>query len=657
MSALGGASQCDNDDCDRDGDADADDVECAAGCIFGICPVPPRAPRVVSVTAETALQLVATSVATIDAENLGGADDFRVVFVNETLALVLEYVAPDRLRVLVPAIEPGPAQVVVRRGTVDSAPFAVIIAEPSPIGSTDGLQDLATLAEDLLAETTELDLDAIYGQDASIILEEVQGVRSDFANNIDSVLDAPEFDPDVRGQIDAAVDASGIPEQLRAILAESLPGAASPGDSVERMRELAGGLDTAGALTEELGRAHDLQPLRNAGRRLAFGSVLRRALGFRLRLRRVLPDEPEPGSEVEVLGDRLDLSVDLLIETAGREEPWRVPALSATQAGLLYRLPRGVGFCGPADFFLADGEERSNGLQIRLRPVILGLDRTFVDILARDVLTITVDGVLGCLQSSAVGLNRTSETCKVRLIGTEVIFPVANDPGKVEVRLPNPLLPPDRYDFRLAVDFVALSEPRRLDLGTPVGGIMVRCAKNPVSLGTETTCSLTATNPETIPESDEDDLVNVPTFRSSRFSTFFPNCAREVAWSASNDAAIIPLREDPISISLRGEKLGTTELSARFETDEGAFVARTTEPFEVKVVDDTKPAVTIIGMLSPSCPSFPCPIARGTEIRVRVRATDEDAVNTIGIRADPTSAFSARIQPCLAQGFPPDFTT
>jgi len=32
---------CDNADCDRDGDVDRDDVECAIGCLFGQCPIAP----------------------------------------------------------------------------------------------------------------------------------------------------------------------------------------------------------------------------------------------------------------------------------------------------------------------------------------------------------------------------------------------------------------------------------------------------------------------------------------------------------------------------------------------------------------------------------------------------------------------------------------
>ena len=52
--ALGGATGCGNDDCNRDGDVGSDDIECVARCVFDACPVSPAAPVVLDVESEIA---------------------------------------------------------------------------------------------------------------------------------------------------------------------------------------------------------------------------------------------------------------------------------------------------------------------------------------------------------------------------------------------------------------------------------------------------------------------------------------------------------------------------------------------------------------------------------------------------------------------------
>jgi hypothetical protein len=650
--ALGGDTICDNDDCDLDGDVDADDVDCAARCLFGSCPVPPHAPRIVEVAAESAAAIAAFSVVRIDAENLGEEQDFQTARVGGMAATVLDYAPPGTLRVLVPAIDPGPAELVVSRGGLDSVPFAVVVAAPAPIGPFDDIEPLFALADALLADAAALDLDSIYGDSAATIRNEIEHTRSDLAGARQALLDDPGFTPEVRTAIAAAVDASGIPERLRAILDVAAVGRSSAAPA-DRMQDLADGANAAGALTEEVGLAQDLEPAREAARTLRFFHSI--ASWFDpLRLLRIIPPIPEPGRTVEVQGDGLGFDVDLVIQHDAKT--WRVSPTGRTETGFLYALPHGRGFCGEVNIVLRRDEEASNDQRIDVRPVLDAIPSKFGrfdgDVIA------TTQGVSGCFGSAL--FTRLPPGCLVQ--GLRNVAEVDGGPDKSRIPLAQLFLPPDDYDLRLIVDR-RMSASTRVALDSPIRGLEVECRRESCT-GDASECEvLVPGNVECVVHSMEPATfpgVDMRVFANERFDLLFPPCAREFIWSLTGDSAQIEntLTESNRNV-LTATRVGSAQLSVLLQTDLEIFVAETSPPYELEI-SDVEPPLVGLEVLSPplECSDDVCrgEIRLGEEIRARVVARDDAGLATIGIKdfgvsvedaSDDDQAFAETRIPCL----------
>ena len=257
--ALAGESRCGNDDCDRDGVVSADDADCAARCIFGGCPVPDDAPRVVAVVPESALEVSPFSVARIVGESFGDDVAGKAVTIGNRFAEVVAYAAPEELLVIVPEVEPGPVEVVVLDGDVASAGFTTTIAPRGPVGEPDAFRDLLDLLDLAADAILGLDLEAIYDGNGAVVRREVEAFRDAFPAQIAALLDDPGFTAELESELDLLVDASGVPEMLAdAVDALSEPPAATtlgPAAGVTLLTDLGRTVTSAARLTAVVGQA------------------------------------------------------------------------------------------------------------------------------------------------------------------------------------------------------------------------------------------------------------------------------------------------------------------------------------------------------------------------------------------------------------------
>ena len=219
--ALGGASLCGNDDCNRDGAVTAADVECAATCLFGTCAVPPNAPQVTGIAADSAPAIVPFSAIRITSANLGAADHLKQVTIGGLNALVAEVDPPDTLVVIVPGgLPPGPADVVVYDGDLAGAPVSLTVEPAQPIGTPDTFDGTLDLLDTTASLLLALDLDAALGTDATALRQSLQALRTNLAAERAALNADPQFTPALRAQLDAAFEGSGTPEMLRDVIAE-----------------------------------------------------------------------------------------------------------------------------------------------------------------------------------------------------------------------------------------------------------------------------------------------------------------------------------------------------------------------------------------------------------------------------------------------------
>ena len=106
--ALGGASVCSNDDSDRDGTVTAADAVCAAGCLFGPCPIPPSAPHVTTVAPDSAPTIAPFTAIRVTGANLGSEDGLKRVTIGGREAVVADVIDANTVEVVVPGdVPPG----------------------------------------------------------------------------------------------------------------------------------------------------------------------------------------------------------------------------------------------------------------------------------------------------------------------------------------------------------------------------------------------------------------------------------------------------------------------------------------------------------------------------------------------------------------------
>lgn len=509
--SLRGASSCGNDDCDRDGTVAASDVSCAIGCLFGECPVPSYAPQVTGVTADSAPNVVPLSSIRITVANLGTSEHPKRVTVGGITAPVA-FIDGDTLEVVVPpGLPPGPTSIVVWNGDLAGPTSLVTIAAPAPIGSPDTLDGTLDLLDQLAALLEQLPLEEGFGTDATVLHEELQLLRADLAAQRTALTTDPAFGVDARAALDAAVDASGIPELLRQRIAEvqallaPAPGNGSGGQGTLAVR----GAIAAGSATIRLAGA--ALAAAGAGTGVAIstpvivtvvviGGILAIAGGYYtgvlsrqneqaplikhviyrdgIGVRRYFPT---PGGSAEVSALNADSSTSFVVSTAFGE--FALTPESQGADSLTYRLPNTSGFCGATNVFLRSaGGLQSAPLSSTVQPLLQSIDadRAY----PKQGVTLEVNGVAPCEPLGAFLLE-----------GEAFKETAAELNGEHLVRTTIPDLPPaQRYLALVKVEGLPSQEDQRIEIvKTPTLTLQCTPTRLMLSPGTPSfsNCSLT----------------------------------------------------------------------------------------------------------------------------------------------------------------------
>jgi DNA-binding beta-propeller fold protein YncE len=640
--AVGDVSTCSNDDCDRDGRVTAADIDCTVHCLFGACSIPPDAPRATAVHPVTAPGIVPFSVVLVDVDNLGSDADFDRVTFGGIETEVIGREGTNALRVVVPDVSVGRTDVVVLAGDVAGPALRVGVDAAQAIGATD--DTAGTL--DLLIQTTDqllaLNLEAAVnpttsgaqGQaaiDATALIAalraQIQTVRSAASTFRDLLRD-----PQQAGwaALDHAIEASGLPERLKALVPDLVGTAITERDKLRRAaevyRDLSRFLDTAGQLKRTLDPAI-AAALDEARAELARVGVIvsdelrglteqsLEKLGIVLKV--AFSDAVENARQYPTAGGRVrvfyrqfgllevdDLSVDF---ASGRLQ---LDPETSGDGFYDYRLPDTVGICGPVRIryqaLELGGLIGLSGLHTSIQPELLDLG---TDVAAsRDGVALRTRGVLGC-RSEALFTRVATDPPRGRIIerATSVTAQSANV-ASASV----PVVPPDRYRVTARVAGVASTEVRELRIQTAAHGLDVFCLSTqlflPPASPSETSCTAVALpSPGDIPSEPDSGFV--------------------FEWQ-SEPGAIVELRDDTPTLAdvrVLATHAGNTDLTVVAKTDRDVRVAGTTNAAAIHVADVTAPNVLLSTVAVDLVP--------GGFIKVTAKATDNDGLTRIVLTA------------------------
>jgi len=412
LRAIGGSSVCDNDDCDRDGEVTAADIDCAVHCLFGDCPVVVDGPMPTEVTPLTTPDIRPMAVLRVTGTDLGGEDVITQATIAGQAALVVELDEPNTLGIVVPTdIPPGPADLVLLRGDVPGPPIQITIAPPAPVGDLDTYDATLALMDDLSARVLALDLDAELGENATLVRDALDDIRAAVAEHRSAVASDPDLTPPRRAALDTAIDASGLADLLRQVIdeietaeaqSESMPSGETAGTAINYAKKGAVGLALAAGILA-------VASLSTAG---AVVAVLATATGIVISFasgpttmpvitKTTLPTAFEVGGTIILDVANIDPArTTLVLRKPSRPSNLRVP-LSTAGNRLTFSLPgpEDATFCGRVDLILEEtgSRRRSRPLPFFVVPHLeQGPDQTFI---GRE-LDINLRGGLGCLQET-----------------------------------------------------------------------------------------------------------------------------------------------------------------------------------------------------------------------------------------------------------------
>ncbi|MDX2168301.1 MAG: hypothetical protein SF182_14600 [Deltaproteobacteria bacterium] len=615
LRGLGGAAGCGNDDCDRDGAVTSADVVCATGCLFGLCPVPPHAPQVVSVAADSAPAVSPASVVRIAAQNLGASEAVARVTVGGLEAEVIELGDGEIVVALPATLPPGPAEVVVFNDDVASAPFTLEVAPAAPVGAPDTFDGMLALVDALVARLLDLELESVYADATPMVRQEMQRYRATLATQRSDFAGDLSVSAAERLALDAAVDASGAPEQLRATIAAIDADLGAGAGSIAQtlaVRAVQNGARTikvvrnvaAAAGTVLSGPA--IAAIATAA--AVFGGAVLAAsdpatpLIFDVAYQNAagLPrNYPVGGGFVFITGARFDsLTTSLELQAKGSFD-----AGTATVNGdtIIFKVPDGVGFCGKVTLQLVrTGGFRSNPVTTRVQPELLQIEPTGK---AGETLEGSVRGLNGCAGITTFESSSYTKSTRVEADGDRIAY----------IKVPNVL--PDPYRASVTVEGLRSEriEDKFVDVTNPFTGITLVCA-----------------TPIDIPDTPSAPFSAALTFVPLCRATLLPEGSDKLdgtsfVWSSSsrNRATIKEETAEPES-PLTARSIGSTQISVNLQGPKGALASG--GPVTVEVTDNAKPRVAISS-------STMSPVQSGGTIAVRLTATDNYRLGDVTLKA------------------------
>lgn len=647
VSRSAGGSVCDNDDCNRDGVIDDDDIDCGIQCLFDECPTPPNAPEIAGIELETGEDLTPFTTIHVIGNNLGAADRIKRVTFDGVDAEVIELIPPDELVVLVPSIEPGLVEIAIHDGDLVGMRVAIDIAAQVPIGQPDSLEATFDLLDTVAARFTALPLEGHYGDDAILVGSAIEAFREELAQQRAALVADPSFTPVLRAALDAAFDSSSVPDDLREVLAdiEAIEDQLSTvsRDDGGRGAQAAAVANVAGKWSRTLRIARGVVALGGAAAATGLSapaaavSVLTGVVAGVVTLAgsAALPPiilgvtfstasaqavgGPTPGGFAVVRGQRL-IGTNFVLQVAGGA--FVIPPQFDNDTTRQFQLPGdAVGFCGRAKYYLERSFPLAGRSAVFPDGVIPQLE-AFVGpnpVVPGDELRMRVRGVSGCVGTASFADAQNNRT----QVGLEALTPTL-----AETRVPNG--EPGPYSVYLIVDGRRGERLAGLTLESGVRAVVITCT--PATRPRRSDLVL----PPGSPASASCEATTVPTgaFRP-QFSYF--------SWTSSNPGTAPVVVSPDSERSVVDAKLpGATEITAALKVENQSFASSTTS-WGVTVEDTTAPAVVLSS-------SSPASVTAGTPISVRVRATDNFAVSRVRITATGDAVLNGpQESTCLLQ--------
>lgn len=655
LRGLAGEGSCNNDDCDRDGAVTAGDAACAATCLFGRCAVPPNAPRVTGVAPDSAPDIGPGSVITVAGDNLGSATSVKRAVVGGVEAEIVDFDG-ESLTIVVPFLDPGPTTMVIYDGEIASLPMTLNLSVPQPVGEPDTLVDLLDLLDAAAARLAAIDLSLIYEEEEiGLVLDVLADFRAARA-----ALPEAQLSPEQIAQLDLLADASGIPEQLRGLLADleaferGQGGAAGAtvivsswrGVIYRGIRWLGTGGGTAGIILRT-----SFSPLIAKGviagvvvvGAVKVGAEIARPGAFEARFFaadgvELVSGFATAGGTVRIRMSTLfpsTIGLDLLLTTAfGQQE------LAAFSCGINcrdFRIPNEHGICGAAQIQLTRGPLLGNTSQaVKIRPVLIDAGPPSVGF--GEPIDLLATGFAPC-EPEITFLGPLDAQTRLRV--SRLIDPDPSDHNRlmtaavldVDGRLRE--LPPGVHEVGIRVQGVAAEETDPVRIRTRVQGLAFDCEATTLALPDSPPGPGTICRAKPVP--DTVDLFPVDTLLDLE----------------SSDAGIVepPSRIDfadaPFAVAANGG-LGSAKISGQARSS-GVDVAMG----EVTLsVDDRQPPAILIGDTF-SMPGRlngcgtdrldPEKLNPGGSLSFEVQATDNHSVLRIRVRAPEESLSPADI--------------
>lgn len=639
---LGGGSVCGNDDCDRDGEVTAADVDCAARCLFGRCAIPANAPAATDLDPELTPQIAPLTGVRLRGNNLGGPDSVREVTIGGAVALVVESGEDDEILFVVPDLPPGTYPLVITQDGVAGPPAPITIVAPAPIAPPDTAESTAFLFDEVISEFLTLDLEGYYGDEtAAGVRDALASLRLELLGEFLAFGNDEEVTPEQRAELDAAIDASGIPERLRDILAQIQEAGAS-GAIADGGTAAGAGTIVVGAIAKNIGSTVavaggilELLGTISAPHLAAIAHLLGIGVGVVISLptlltpvitqityvdSRLQPRQfPTEAGYVQVRVKNLapNEQVRLVGKTAHYDfllEP------DATGNTIQYKLPPAASICGKITLAVENRNVgyRSSRTFTYVQPEMTALEPTT----AKPERSIYVGnrGVGTC-----PGLATFSGRTRIETA------PIAPD-SLLNVRVPNLL--PGTYQVGVMVQPIPSKERMPLTVELGITGVKLECDLTRIAL---------------LPNNPYRTLCRAVLVPADGVA---PPGAVYVFTSSDPGTAIAELTDDNIREAVVTSKApGTTNLSVTLQALDS--VRLTSNAVAIEVVDAYPPSVVETSTTATS------PLSAGASIPVHVHATDNYLVSRILLRASGDAVVESQQEvpcPLLENECEADFT-